>query len=358
MAKQTYTIGQVLTAAQMTTLQANDYNQTVSAKVASYTLVAADAGTRITMSNAAATTVTVNTALFTAGDTLTITNIGAGVCTITAGTATVSTAGSLALNQYDSGTLYFTSTGVSIWNGANPGDITAVTAGTGISGGGTSGAVTVTNSMATAITTNGDVIYGTGSGTFTRLGIGSSAQVLTVASGVPSWATPAASSSSFVKITGTTFSAAASVTVDSCFTSTYKQYKVVITAIPSNTGQPVRVKMRYAAGTTDSTNYYYGGSGWQASNSTFTTNGSNATSFWLFSTSTARSSFAELTFSNVGSSSSVKPVWTSQVYDADYDAGYNLSCVNYTARTDWDGFIFTIDVGTMTGNYVVYGMEA
>jgi len=194
MAKQTYTTGQVLTAAQMTTLQANDYNQTVSAKVASYTLVATDAGTRITMSNASATTVTVNTSLFTAGDTLTITNIGAGVCTITAGTATVSSAGSLALNQYDSGTLYFTSTGVSIWNGANPGDITAVTAGTGISGGGTSGAVTVTNSMATAITTNGDVIYGTGSGTFTRLGIGSSAQVLTVTSGVPVWATPSGAS--------------------------------------------------------------------------------------------------------------------------------------------------------------------
>ena len=149
MAKQTYTIGQVLTAAQMTTLQANDYNQTVSAKVASYVLVAADAGTRITMSNASATTVTVNTALFTAGDTLIITNIGAGVCTVTAGTATVSTAGSLALNQYDSGTLYFTSTGVSIWNGANPGDITGVTTGTdsGLSGGATSGTVALKLSL-------------------------------------------------------------------------------------------------------------------------------------------------------------------------------------------------------------------
>jgi len=40
-------------------------------------------------------------------------------------------------------------------------------------------------------TTNGDLLYGTGSGALTRLGIGSSAQVLTVASGVPSWATPA-----------------------------------------------------------------------------------------------------------------------------------------------------------------------
>lgn len=189
MAKQTFTTGQVLTTAQMTTLQTNDYNQTVSAKVASYTLVAADAGTRITMSNASATTITVNTGLFTAGDTLIITNIGAGVCTITAGTATVSTAGSLALNQYDSGTLYFTSTGVSIWNGANPGDITGITTGgtSGLTGGVTSG----TADLKLAVTTNGDLLYGTGSGTVARLGIGSAAQVLTVASGVPSWATPA-----------------------------------------------------------------------------------------------------------------------------------------------------------------------
>lgn len=79
------------------------------------------------------------------------------------------------------------------WVTNDVGDITAVTAGTGISGGGTSGAVTITNSMATAITTNGDTLYGTGSGTFTRLGIGTAGQVLTVASGVPSWATPATS---------------------------------------------------------------------------------------------------------------------------------------------------------------------
>jgi hypothetical protein len=77
------------------------------------------------------------------------------------------------------------------WITNDVGDITAVTAGTGISGGGTSGAVTITNSMATAITTAGDLIKGTGSGTFDRLGIGSTGQVLTVAAGIPSWATPA-----------------------------------------------------------------------------------------------------------------------------------------------------------------------
>mgnify|MGYP000959664760 FL=1 len=77
------------------------------------------------------------------------------------------------------------------WINNDQGDITGVTAGTGITGGGTSGAVTITNDMATTITTAGDLIKGTGSGTYNRLGIGSTGQVLTVASGAPSWATPA-----------------------------------------------------------------------------------------------------------------------------------------------------------------------
>jgi hypothetical protein len=116
-AKQTFTTGSVLTAAQMNTLQANDYNQTVSQKTASYVLVAADAGTRIEMNAAGATTVTVNTGLFTAGDTLFIQNIGAGACTVTAGTATVNkaTGGSLTLSQYQGGTLYFVSASSAIF---------------------------------------------------------------------------------------------------------------------------------------------------------------------------------------------------------------------------------------------------
>jgi len=89
------------------------------------------------------------------------------------------------------------------WITNDVGDITAITAGTGISGGGTSGAVTVTNSMATAITTAGDLIKGTGSGTFDRLGIGSTGQVLTVAAGAPSWATPAAPGKVLQVVSGT-----------------------------------------------------------------------------------------------------------------------------------------------------------
>lgn len=116
MAKQTFTTGQVLTAAQMTSLQQTAMGGgSPSTKTASYVLVAADAGTVIQMNSASSTTITVNTALFSAGDSVQIQNIGAGVCTITAGTATVNTAGSLALSQWEGGFLYFTSASSAIF---------------------------------------------------------------------------------------------------------------------------------------------------------------------------------------------------------------------------------------------------
>ena len=59
------------------------------------------------------------------------------------------------------------------------GDIEGVTAGVGISGGGTSGTVTITNSMATAIDAKGDLVPGTGADTFSRLAVGANDTVLT-----------------------------------------------------------------------------------------------------------------------------------------------------------------------------------
>jgi hypothetical protein len=132
------------------------------------------------------------------------------------------------------------------WTTANPGDITAVNVTAPITGGGTSGDVTIgvsaastsasgvvqlTNSTSSTsittaavpanvktafdlattantaagtaqttanaaipkstVTTAGDVIYATGSSAVTRLGIGSAGNVLTVSGGVPVWAAPA-----------------------------------------------------------------------------------------------------------------------------------------------------------------------
>ena len=208
MAKQTFTTGQVLTAAQMTDLQQTALGGgSATAKVASYVLVAADAGTVVIMNSGSPTTITVNTGLFAAGDTVVIQNIGAGATTITAGTATVNASASLALAQYEAGTLYFTSASASIFRGSNPGDITAVTAGTGISGGGSSGAVTVTNSMATAIDAKGDLVVGTGADAFSRLAVGANDTILVAdsaqATGIK-WATASSGGMTLLNPGGTT----------------------------------------------------------------------------------------------------------------------------------------------------------
>ena len=104
------------------------------------------------------------------------------------------------------------------WIANDQGDITGVTAGTGISGGGTSGTVTVTNSMATAIDAKGDLVAGTAADTFSRLAIGTNATVLTADSAEATgmkWATPTATAQNFAIVNsgGTALSGSSTVTV-------------------------------------------------------------------------------------------------------------------------------------------------
>jgi hypothetical protein len=205
-----------------------------NAKVASYVLVAADAGDAITMSNASPTTITVNTGLFAAGDIVTIINLGAGACTITAGTATVDTSGSLVLATNQGGVLRFTSASAAIFfQFATPasGDIEGVTAGTGISGGGTSGTVTITNSMATAIDAKGDLIVGTGADTFDKLSVGTNGHTLVADSAEATglkWAAPASGAGLTLVKTETIGTAVSSITVSNAFSSTYDNYLITV----------------------------------------------------------------------------------------------------------------------------------
>ena len=108
------------------------------------------------------------------------------------------------------------------------GDIEGVTAGTGISGGGTSGTVTITNSMATAIDAKGDLVVGTGADTFSRLAVGTNGQVLTADSGEATglkFATPAGGG--WTLLYTVSLSGATAVTQNVDFTG-YQQAIVVV----------------------------------------------------------------------------------------------------------------------------------
>lgn len=109
------------------------------------------------------------------------------------------------------------------WINNDTGDITGVTAGTGISGGGTSGTVTITNSMATEITAAGDIIIGTGSGTFDNLPIGTTGQILTADTTVSPYKVKWASAAS---TSGPAFSAYRATSNQSITQNTYTKVQL------------------------------------------------------------------------------------------------------------------------------------
>jgi len=138
------------------------------------------------------------------------------------------------------------------------GDIEGVTAGTGISGGGTSGTVTITNSMATAIDAKGDLIVGTGADTFSKLTAGTNGYLLTADSAEATglkWAAPAGGGGGLVFIGTTTFTGTTTINVNDVFSTTYTNYRIIITGV-STTVNAAQCTFRLRVSSTDTiTNY-------------------------------------------------------------------------------------------------------
>lgn len=124
------------------------------------------------------------------------------------------------------------------------GDIEGVTAGVGISGGGTSGTVTITNSMATAIDAKGDLVVGTGADTFSRLAVGTNNYVLTADSAEATgmkWAAAAGGGKVLQVVSGS------SSTTAEIYSTTYTDSNLSATITPSSTSSKILVLVTHRA---------------------------------------------------------------------------------------------------------------
>jgi hypothetical protein len=145
------------------------------------------------------------------------------------------------------------------WIDDERGDITQVTAGTGISGGGTTGNVTVTNSMATAIDAKGDLVAGTGSDAFARLAVGANGQALvadsTAATGLKYSSNAPSGGMQAINPGGTVLTGASTITI-SGFSGLSRIQVVVIAASSANASPFIQLRLNGDTGN----NYGFAGS--------------------------------------------------------------------------------------------------
>ena len=211
-------------------------------------------------------------------------------------------------------------------------DINGITAGTGITGGGTSGTVTVTNSMATAIDAKGDLVVGTGADTFGRLAVGANDTILVAASGEATglkWAAPAGGPNyTLLNSGGTATTSGNTVTISSI---SGKDKFLVYLVGNSSTGQAnytIRIN-----GDTGS-NYYYTGfrqatpTTYNAQDASLAVSGNADTSFYLGNSSGNAGSamFAYMTIEG-GNSAGLKIVQAVAGYTTEGSAGLNSAVI-------------------------------
>jgi len=200
-------------------------------------------------------------------------------------------------------------------------------------------------------TTTGDIAYRSATAdTNTRLALGTAGQVLTVNSGAtaPEWATP--SGGGLVFIQKGTFSASAAVNVNTCFSSTYDNYRILVKVTGASVANgEVRLRMRSATTDNSTSNYNYqrlyaqstsvGGS--SATNQTSAIMGPQNTALSWNVTDMSSPFLAENTLYSTVSS-------YNQTHIDNFSGAHKVA-------SSFDGFTMFPDAGTITGEVWVYG---
>jgi hypothetical protein len=209
------------------------------------------------------------------------------------------------------------------------------------------------------LTTTGDTFYASAAATPARLGVGTTGQVLKVAGGVPTWG---AAPSGMTLISRTSYTASATLNVDSVFTSAYYSYVVVMEGVGSGAGSTdnLRMKMRVGGSTITDTTYYGNALTTQHYNTTITNTAGSGLTYWTLalqigSVPGANAGRAWYQFQGVGNNSEGMTFFGNH-YTVANSQNSQAWGTEATARI-YDGFQLSTSGGnTIVADIAIYGL--
>lgn len=199
----------------------------------------------------------------------------------------------------------------------------------------------------------GDLIAATAADTPARLPVGTNGQVLTAdstASTGLAWTTPS-SGAGLVLINSTSFTASTAVNVDSVFSSTYRNYRIVASFVESSASD---YSLRVRSGGTSYTTAKYEGRGWTNGGSLTGVTYNSSTAWIVGSQGTSAAGFSlDIYAPNITG----YLTFTSTAVGLSSGSAATGSSVNgwIDATTVADGFQIFPASGTITGVVKVYG---
>jgi hypothetical protein len=202
----------------------------------------------------------------------------------------------------------------------------------------------------------GDLLVGTGADAVGRLAVGTDGQLLSAASGETSglkWA-----NGGLTLIKTDSFSAVSSVNVDSVFSATYDNYRVLCNITNASADCVIYLKLR--AGTDSSAGYYTGAGFGNTANAQGGTAQSNSGNGWQMSEADTATASNHLSGFSIDIKLPFASLYTVQSYFGNSVTGAGAIYTNYGGgvhgvAASYNGFTVVASSGNITGTYSVYG---